>query len=210
MATTRPFERISVQQHCPGIPVLQISRCVPAALDYIQLLRDPVRAVSSKCVDRPGSSQNFTPMQHTPRDGEFLPGLHWNPPPIDDEGVAALHHSEVLVGPQRSRAPGSPQTRPPEKLRALPLPEGSIRRRRVPGRRVARATCEGIERAKPDLRNHWNGRAPPQDHSRRPLRLLRRLWHHRQLVGRRFPSEPFRIPAREPTPAYLRVRRVRG
>ena len=56
-----------------------------------------VCAVSTKCVDRSGSGQSLTRVPDTPRDRVFLPGLDWNPPPIDNQGVATLHYREVLV-----------------------------------------------------------------------------------------------------------------
>lgn len=36
-------------------------------------------------------------MQYAPRDEVLLPGLQWNPLPIDDERIAALNDNHVFV-----------------------------------------------------------------------------------------------------------------
>ena len=43
------------------------------------------------------AGQRFTRVLDAPRDRVFLPGFDWNPPPINNQGVAAPHYREVLV-----------------------------------------------------------------------------------------------------------------
>ena len=58
---------------------------------------DAIGSVAAKCVDRSGPSKNFAAMRHAAPDEVFLPGIHWNPLSIDDQGIAALDNDHVLV-----------------------------------------------------------------------------------------------------------------
>jgi hypothetical protein len=58
---------------------------------------DAVGPVAAKCVDRSGSCKNLATVRYAARDEVFLAGLHWNPLPIDDQGIAAPHNDHVFV-----------------------------------------------------------------------------------------------------------------
>ena len=58
---------------------------------------DPAGPVAAERVDCSGPSQNFATVRHAARDEVFLPGLHWNPLSIDDQGITALHNDHVFV-----------------------------------------------------------------------------------------------------------------
>ena len=53
--------------------------------------------VTAKCVNRSRPRKNLARMQHTLGDAIFVSRVQVNPLPIDDQGVAALHHEHVLV-----------------------------------------------------------------------------------------------------------------
>lgn len=62
-----------------------------------ELFLNSVRSVPTECVDCPSSGQNFTAVQHTPRDEVFLSGPHRNSLPADNQRIAALHNCHVFV-----------------------------------------------------------------------------------------------------------------
>jgi hypothetical protein len=58
---------------------------------------DPIGPVATECMDRSGPSQNFATVWDAARDEIFLPGVHWDPLSIDDQGLAALHNNHVFI-----------------------------------------------------------------------------------------------------------------
>ena len=56
-----------------------------------------VGPVAAKCVDSSGPGNHFATVRYAARDEVFLAGPHWNPLPIDDQGIAALDNDHVFV-----------------------------------------------------------------------------------------------------------------
>ncbi len=53
--------------------------------------------MAAKCVDRSGPGKNFAAVLDAAWNEIFFSGLHRNPLPIDDQGIAALHNDHVFV-----------------------------------------------------------------------------------------------------------------
>ena len=56
-----------------------------------------VCAVAAEDMYSSGSSNNLAAVRHSPRDEIFVSGVQRNAPPIDNQGVASLHHDHVFV-----------------------------------------------------------------------------------------------------------------
>ncbi len=79
----------------------------PAQVDVIQqyrkrsarrLLRIPVSAMATKCMDRSGPSQNLTTVEYTTRNQVFLAAFQRNGLSIDDQRIASAVTSNPANG----------------------------------------------------------------------------------------------------------------
>src|ERR1035437_776950 len=86
--TTMPYQRGERAERAVSIR---------SAFMLLVLTLDPLGAPSPECMDGPGSTFNFTAMDHTARDVVFLSGLDGYPLRADDQRVASLHHDHVFV-----------------------------------------------------------------------------------------------------------------
>jgi hypothetical protein len=58
---------------------------------------DPVCPVSTKCVYRSSSSNDFSAMQHPAGNEVLFPSFQWNPLSVNDQCVTALYYKHVFV-----------------------------------------------------------------------------------------------------------------
>ena len=68
-----------------------------AAIVLRSSLLDPIRSVSAKCVDRPGSSHHFARVHCTARNEKLLSFPYGNAMAANDQGVAPLHDNHVFI-----------------------------------------------------------------------------------------------------------------